>query len=210
MESQNHEPIEETPAPKKSNRAYWIGAGLIILLGVTAFIAMRYFTQRDAFGGGPMRFGESGPMLSVSGGPGGGSEQTFALDITPAEELPKTEPEARGLFVERKDNSIFIGTGDVKVLVSAGQGDEEPVVDADYSGDKVEVVISNDTIIYRDATEFDPEDPGATVQQVVELSTIDDISPQSSISVWGRKAGDLIIADVIVFHSPFVFRKGAP
>jgi hypothetical protein len=48
------------------------------------------------------------------------------------------------------------------------------------------------------------------VQQVVELSTIDDISPQSSISVWGRKAGDRIIADVIVFHSPFVFRKAAP
>lgn len=210
MESQNHEPIEATPAPKKSNRAYWIGAGLIILLGVTAFIAMRYFTQRDAFGGGPMRFGESGPQLSISGGPGGGGEQTFALDITPAEELPKTEPESRGLFVERKDNSIFIGTGDVKVMVSAGQGDEEPVVDADYSGDKVEVVISNDTIIYRDATELDPENPGATVQQVVELSTIDDISPQSSISVWGRKAGDRIIADVIVFHSPFVFRKAAP
>jgi hypothetical protein len=209
MESQNHEPIEETPAPKKSNRAYWIGAGLIILLGVTAFIAMRYFTQRDAFGG-PVRFGESGPAISISGGPGGGGEQTFALDITPAEELPKTEPEARGLFVERKDNSIFIGTGEVKVMVSAGQGDEEPVVDADYSGDKVEVVISNDTIIYRDATELDPENPGATVQQVVELGTIDDISPQSSISVWGRKAGDRIIADVIVFHSPFVFRKGAP
>src|SRR5687768_761610 len=200
MESQNHEPIEEIPAPKKSNRPYFIGAGLIILLGVTAFIAMRYFTQRDAFGSGPMRFGESGPQLSVSGGPGGGGEKTFALDITPAEELPKTEPESRGLFVERKDNSIFIGTGDIKVMISNAGGDAEPAVDADYSGDKVEVVISNDTIIYRDATELDPEDPGATVQQVVEISSIDDISPQSSISVWGRKAGDRIIADVIVFH----------
>jgi hypothetical protein len=209
MESQNHEPIEEIPAPKKSNRLYFIGTGLIILLGVTAFIAMRYLTQRDAFGGGPMRFGESGPSLSISG-PGGGGERTFALDITPAEELPKTEPESRGLFVERKDNSIFIGTGDIKVMISDAGGDAEPAVDADYSGDKVEVVISNDTIIYRDATELDPEDPGATVQQVVELSTIDDISPQSSISVWGRKAGDRIIADVIVFHSPFVFRKAAP
>jgi hypothetical protein len=209
MESQTQEPIEETPAPKKSNRAYWIGAGVIILLGVTAFIAMRYFTQRDAFGGGPMRFGESGPAISISG-PGGGGERTFALDITPAEELPKTEPESRGLFVERKDNSIFIGTGDIKVMISDAGGDAEPAVDTDYSGDKVEVVISNDTIIYRDATELDPEDPGATVQQVVELSTIDDISPQSSISVWGRKAGDRIIADVIVFHSPFVFRKAAP
>lgn len=209
MESQTQEPIEETPAPKKSIRPYLIGAGLIVLLGLTAFIAMRYFTQQDAFGGGPMRFGESGPALAISG-PGGEGGQTFELDITPAEELPKTEPESRGLFVERKDNSIFIGTGDVTVMVSAGQGDAEPAVDADYSGDKVEVVISNDTVIYRDATELDPENPGATVQQVVELSTIDDITPQSSITVWGRKAGDRIIADIIVFSSPFVFRKAAP
>ncbi|MBL8079328.1 MAG: hypothetical protein JNM55_15290 [Anaerolineales bacterium] len=212
MESQTQEPIEETPAAgaKKSNRPYFIAAGLIVLLGVTAFIAMRYFTQQDAFGGGPMRFGESGPQLSISGGPGGAGGQTFELDITPAEELPKTEPEARGLFVERKDNSIFIGTGDVTVMVSAGGGDAEPAIDADYSGDKVEVVISNDTVIYRDATELDPENPGATVQQVVEPSTIDDITPQSSITVWGRKAGDRIIADIIVVHSPFVFRKAAP
>ncbi len=208
MESQTQEPIEETPTPKKSSRPYFIGAGLIVLLGVTAFIAMRYFTHQDAFGGGPMRFGESGPALSISGPAGG--EQTFALDITPADELPKTEPESRGLFVERKDNSIFIGTGDVTVIVSGGPGNTETAVDTDYSGDKVEVVISNDTVIYRDATELDPEDPGTTVQQVVELGTIDDISPQSSITVWGRKAGDRIIADVIVFHSPFVFRKGAP
>jgi hypothetical protein len=208
MESQTQESIEETPAPKKSARPYFISAGLIILLGVTAFIAMRYFTQRDAFGGGPMRFGDGGPGLSITG-PGGG-QQTFKLDITPAEELPKTEPESRGLFIERKDNSIFIGTGEVTVMVSAGQGDAVPAIDADYSGDKVEVVISNDTIIYRDATELDPENPGATVQQVVELSTIDDISPQSSITVWGRKAGDRIIADVIIFSSPFVFHKKAP
>jgi hypothetical protein len=209
MESQTQEPIEETPAPKKSRRPYFIGAGLIILLGLTAFIAMRYFTQRDAFGGGPMRFGEGGPVLSINGA-GGGGEQTFALDITPAEELPKTEPEAQGIFVERKDNSIFIGTGNVTVMMSTGPGDEEPVVDTDYSGDKVEVVISNDTVIYRDATELDPENPGATVQQVVELGTIDDLTPQSSITVWGRKAGDRIIADIIVFSSPFVFRKAAP
>ena len=209
MESQTQVPNQETSAPKKSNRPYFIAGGLVLLLAVTAFVGMRYFTQRD--GRGPsMRFGESGPALSISGGPGGEGAQTFTLDITPAEELPKTEPESRGLFVERKDNSIFIGTGEVTVMVSAGQGGAEPAVDADYSGDKVEVVISNETIIYRDATELDPENPSATVQQVVELGSIDDLTPQSSITVWGRKVGDRIIADVIVFSSPFVFRKAAP
>jgi hypothetical protein len=84
------------------------------------------------------------------------------------------------------------------------------VVDTDYDGDKVEVVVSNDTVIYRDNTELDPEDPSKTVQQTVERGTIDDLTPQSSITVWGRKAGDRIIADVVVFQSPFVFRKATP
>jgi hypothetical protein len=116
------------------------------------------------------------------------------------------------MFVERKDNSVFIGTGEVSVMVQAKPG-EEPQVDANFSGPKVEVVISGDTVVYKDTTELDPENPGAEVQQTVELSTIDEITEQSSISVWGRKAGDRIIAEVIVFSTPFMVRApgaGAP
>jgi len=40
----------------------------------------------------------------------------------------------------------------------------------------------------------------------VELSTIDEITEQSSITVWGRKAGDRIIADVILFSTPFMMK----
>jgi hypothetical protein len=207
MESQTQEPIEETPTPKKSKLPYFIGAGLVILLAGATFVAARYLNRGDGnLSVNPMD--GSGLSLSI-GGPAGGA-QSFELDITPAEELPKTEPEARGIFVERKDNSIFIGTGQVSVMMSVGEEGGEPVVDTDYSGDKVEVVISNDTIIYRETTELDPENPEATVQQTVELGTIDDITPQCSITVWGRKAGDRIIADVVVFQSPFVFRKAAP
>ena len=205
METQTQEPIQETPAPKKSKLPYFIGAGLVVLLAAATFVAGKYLN------GGSSNVGPtdgSGPSLSISGP--GGEAQSFELDIEPAEELPKTQPEKKGLVVERKDNSIFIGTGEVYKMASSGQGDAEPAVDADYSGDKVEIVISNDTIIYRDTTELDPENPEATIQQTVELVTIDDITPQSSIWVWGRKAGDRIIADVVVFQSPFVFRKAAP
>jgi hypothetical protein len=44
----------------------------------------------------------------------------------------------------------------------------------------------------------------------VELSTIDEITEQSSITVWGRKAGDRIIADVVVFSSPFMLKAPGP
>ena len=136
---------------------------------------------------------------------GGGEQKMFKLDLKPAEELPTRQPDERGLFVERKDNSIFIGTGRVTVMVNSKQ-DEQPNVDSNFSGPKVEVVISGDTVVYKDTTKLDEEDPGAEVQQTVELSSIDEITQQSSITVWGRKAGDRVIADVIVFSSPFMIK----
>lgn len=199
---------QETPtaAPRKSVLPYIVGIGAILLLAAATFMAARYFTQpRNTAGGGP-----GGNFISM-GGPGG-ERQEFKLDIEPAKELPPTQPDEAGIFVERKDNSIFIGTGDVTVMAKAEPG-QEPQVDSDFTGPKVEVVISANTVVYKDTTELDPEDPGARVQQTVELGTIDEITEQSSISVWGRKAGDRIIADVIVFHSPFMVRApgaGAP
>jgi hypothetical protein len=187
-----------TPAPRKSALPYVIAIGVVVLLGAAAFMAARYFVQPKN-----VTANEPGEMISIQGP--GGEAQTFALDIKPAEELPVTQPDEAGMFVERKDNSIFIGTGEVSVMVKAKPG-EEPQVDANFTGPKVEVVIAADTVVYKDTTELDPENPGAQVQQTVELSTIDEITEQSSITVWGRKAGDRIIADVVVFSTPFMVR----
>lgn len=189
-----------TPTPRKSVMPYIIGVGVVVLLAAAAFMAVRYFVQpRNA------TFSDSGgPMLSMQG-PGGGEAKTFKLDMKPAEELPTTDPDVRGLFVERKDNSIFIGTGNVTMMVKSNQG-EQPQVDANFSGPKVEVVIAADTVVYKDTTKLDEENPGAEVQQTVEPSSIDDITQQSSITVWGRKAGDRIIADVVVFSTPFMIK----
>lgn len=194
-----------TPAPRKSVLPYIVGAGVIILLAAAAFVAVRYFVQpQNAAGGGP-----GGKNMISIGGPGG-EAQTFELNVKPADELPDTQPDESGIFVERKDNSVFIGTGEVTIRAKAEPG-QEPQVDSDFTGPKVEVVISPDTVIYKETTQLDPEDPGAEVQQTVELSTIDEITEQSSITVWGRKAGDRIIADVILFSTPFMMKApGAP
>ena len=195
-----------TPTPRKSALPYVIGIGVVILLAAAAFMAVRYFVQPKNVTGN----GSGGPSLSLRG-PGGG-EQTFKLDIKPAEELPTTQPEESGIFVERKDNSVFIGTGEVTLMAKAEPG-KEPEVDSNFTGPKVEIVIAANTVVYKDTTKLDPEDPGAEVQQTVELSTIDEITEQSSLQVWGRKAGDRIIADVVVFSSPFMMKApgaGAP
>ena len=193
-----------TPAPRRSALPYVIAVGVVILLAAAAFMAIRYFTQPKgtAFGD------DGGPVLSIKGGPGKGAK-TFRLKVKPAKELPTTNPDERGLFVERKDNSIFIGTGNVTMMAKAGPG-EQPKVDSSFSGPKVEVVISADTVIYKDTTRLNEQDPGAEVQQTVDLSTIDEITAQSSITVWGRKVGDRIIADVIVFSSPFMMKAPGP
>jgi hypothetical protein len=197
--------IQETPTPnpRKSILPYAIGTGVVILLAAAAFMAVRYFVRpKNA------AFNDSGgPILSLKG-PGGG-EQIFKLDIKPAKELPATQPDEAGIFVERKDNSIFIGTGEVTLMAKAEPG-QDPQVDSNFTGPKIEVVISADTVIYKDTTQLDPENPEAEVQQTVELSTIDEITQQSSISVWGRKAGDRIIADTILFSSPFMIKAPGP
>jgi hypothetical protein len=194
--------LQETPAPRKSALPYVMGLLLIVALGAATFIGVRYFNQPKTTGmGGPNQ-----NVISV-GGPGG-EAQTFELNVEPAKELPATQPDEMGLFVERKDNSIFIGTGEINLIVESKPG-EEPQADSSFSGPKVEVVISANTTIYRDTTQLDPENPGAEVQQTVELSTIDEITEQSSITVWGRKAGDRVIADTVVFSTPFMMSAPA-
>src|SRR5512138_2251829 len=103
METQEMEP---TPEPRKSALPYVIGLILIVALGAATFIGVRYFTQpKNTRIGGPNQ-----NVISVEGP--GGEAQTFALDVKPAKELPTTQPDEMGMFVERQDNSIFIGTGE--------------------------------------------------------------------------------------------------
>jgi len=179
---------QETPAPRKPVSPYLIGMGLIVLLALVTFVAARY-------------------MNAGTGNFTGGEEH--GGNLIQSEELPEMEPQTMGVFAERKDNIIIVSPADSIRIMAPGPNQEgEPKMEADYVGDKVEVVISNDTTIYRDVTPMGLENATGDIQQVLELSTIEAISPQSVITVWGRKAGDRILADVILFLSPF--QKGAP
>ena len=150
-------------------------------------------------------------------GPG---QFAVSINMIPAPELPKTEPEAQGTFVERKDNTIVLQAvsmemGKGGVVVSAGSGGDGGPMTSDGPGEgdgpKVEVVITNATIIDRDATEVIPPseiNETQSVQQVVEEGTLDDLTSDSMIMVWGRKNGDRIIADVILYSRPVMFKRG--
>ena len=195
--------MEEMPTPaKKSRRWLWVVLGvlLVAVLAAAAFLGGRYL-QKGALTEG----GGGGPSLSIAGGPGGA--RTFRMgDMIPAEELPKTDPEVRGIFVSRQDNSLFVGTGQVTIMA---QVDENGNTDSgsSYDGPKVEVVTTGDTQIYRDDTLKDLKElpSGEQVQQKVVPGSLDEVGENSAIQAWGKKVGDRLIADVLVYSQPQVF-----
>ena len=177
---------------------------LVVIVGAAAFIGGRLLNGNV----GPLGFGM--PM-------GGGDVMSISVQITPAPELPTTEPDARGLFVERKDNSIIIGelsmeAGGKGVVIasSEGGGDGEPSVSGPKpDGPQREVVITSDTTIYLETTDFGEPKPGENqvLQQTVAEGSIDDLTSQSFVTVWGRKSGDRIIAEVLFISNPVIFKR---
>ena len=111
----------------------------------------------------------------------------------PAPEIPTATPAVNGLLVERKDNIVILQA----VSFDAGSGwalgeSDEPMDTT--SGPAVEVVITGETTVYR----TDYEVSQTSIQQVVEEATLDELNSQMMITVWGRKDGDRIIAELLL------------
>ena len=207
-----------TPStPPKSKKTLLLACGailLVVMLAAAAFLAGRLMNRRPSsqqpqiLGGtvGDGSFTSTGGLESsvVVG------DQTIGLNFQPAKELPTTPPVTAGLFTRRLDNSIFVGTGNMSVSVMAGPGGnaESPV--SSYDGPEVEVVITKETLIYRDVTKFDLENPSAAVQQELEPGSLEDLNSQSMVSVWGQKTGDRLVAEVILFTLPMLVQAPSP
>jgi len=180
---------------------------LVLVVGAAAFI------------GGRMLNGNVGSLglFGLGGGKGG---MTFSINKIPAEELPKTKPEVMGQFVERKDKTIFIrafsmDAGGKGMVVAKGEGQVVAGSPGESEGPKVEIVVTNETTIYRENTAFGgppsvKSGETLTIQQTVEESTLDELTSQSMVTVWGRKSGDRIIAEVLVYSNPVMFKGRGP
>lgn len=191
----------ETPIPeKKSSLLKWIGLiVLVIILVAAAFVGGQLLNRANPLAGGP-----NGQGIFVSSeGAGGGERMEVQLQVTPAPELPTRQPDATGLFVSREDNSLFIGTGNVTMMVNS-----EGEASSSYEGPVVEIVVTGDTQVYKEVSNFPgPPTDGETVQvlqQEVAEGTIEEIGDDGHVSVWGRKVGDRIIADILVYSAPVI------
>lgn len=175
------------------NKKLYISFGfVIILIGIAAFVA------------GRMLNGEVGTV--GLGGPNGGQVSISLDDITPARELPATRADVTGSFVERKDNTIVVQA--VSFTVGVGGVSGEAPMD-ENSGIKLEIVVTSATRIYKDVTEFPAPVNGEihNVQQSTDEGTLDDLNTQTFLSVWGRRNGDRIIADVLFYSNPQTMKK---
>jgi hypothetical protein len=177
----------------QSKRLVLITSFLVLLAGMAFFAAGRMFN------------GSVKPLISDEP-PRGGSVFTFSAsnNIIPAIELPTTPPEVTGLFFERKDNTMIIQAMSFDPGIGGILGDSVDV----NSAPEVEILMTAKTSIYRDTTQESPSSAeNSTIQQTVGESTLDPLTPPTMITVWGRKSGDRIIAEVLLFSNSLNFPK---
>jgi hypothetical protein len=175
------------------NKRFYIILGFaIFLIGIAAFIAGRMLNGRV---GNVGLSGLNARRVSIS-----------LNDITPAPELPNTKADITGSFVERKDNTIVVQAVSFDTGVGGVSG-ESPL--DENSGIRVEIVITGETQIYRDVTQFPAPVNGEihNVQQAAEEGTLDDLNSQTFVSVWGRRSGDRVVADVLYYMNPQSVKK---
>jgi hypothetical protein len=164
------------------NKKFTLIAGVLILfIGTAAFVAARLLNQRLT----PVALGA--PF-----------QGDFRSMITPAPELPTTPPEVTGPFVERQDNTIII---EMKSLQTSDIVSNSPTGTRNQSGPRVEVAITGETKIYHETTH--PSEPlsaeNQIIRQTVEPATLDALDSRSMVMVWGRRSGDRIIAEVLMY-----------
>jgi hypothetical protein len=175
------------------NKKLYISLAIgILLIGMAAFVAGRMFN--------------AGIGIVGLGGPNGGQVSISLNDITPAPELPTTKADITGTFMERKDNTIIVRAVSFGMGVGGVSGDS-PLDES--SGIRVEVVVTGETTIYKDITQLQDPVNGEiqNVQQAAAEGTLDDLNSQTFITVWGRRSGDRIVADVLFYSNPQSIKK---
>jgi hypothetical protein len=122
------------------------------------------------------------------------------IELNPAEVLPDSPSTLFGIVDHCQDNSIFVTQlPSLDQITATGTAKKGPIV---------EIVVVNDTLIYKDVTSGEVEN--GAVQEKVALGSVDEIGAGNLISVWGEQRGDRIVADVVKYntHSQLVLPSG--
>ena len=111
---------EEDPSsePARSKKWYIIGALLVVFLAAAVFLGARLLNPQGAEGS----LGGGNEMMHILQRRAGRREIRPPRHDAPPKSCRKDEPSRRGIFVRREDQSIFIGTGNVRMAVKKSVG----------------------------------------------------------------------------------------
>lgn len=176
-----------------------------IALVVTAVLAGgAYFGVRMLRAPEPASTGGSGRTIQIVTDTGSGPVP-MNVHFEPAPELPDRPAEVAGVFLRRQDNSLFVGTGAIELQVEVNN--DERVAKLSSDGPEVEVVLTRDTIVYKETTEWslseeDTSKGGEKVipQTVTRTELPEDLGGNIEMQVWGTKRGDRVTAEVVVYR----------
>ncbi len=194
-------------------RSVWLGIGLLVLLavlGAGAFTAVQLLTPENEAGGADtaVAAGGGGRVMQSVMSQNGGPPVAVQTTILPAPELPDEPSAAFGILLSREDNTLRVGTGnidlEVDIEVDPETGQESASLTPSTDGPELEVVLTPDTLIYRDVTDLSipPEQESGEreiVQQVRPVESSDEITGNLELEIWGERRGDRIVATVIVY-----------
>ena len=187
MENENTTPIKNT------NFYFLLGVLIVLLLAAAAYVGGRLLREGKAV-----------------------SKKEESIEILAAQGLPEIPFELVGDVSSQDGNSLFVQTKQLnKTLgIIAEKG-----VDGDssigYTSPPTEVVITHETELFRDAT-WDPffsgeankeEFLGGQIQQEILPGSPDELGSGSSITVWGERNGDRVVAEYILYSLPFPDEK---
>ena len=187
-------------------RTILVAGGVAILVALLAGAAYVGAQMLGSSPGTAADDGSGGRVMELIADVGSGPV-SLKIRIEPAPELPDRPAAAAGVFVRRQDNSVFVGTGNIELDVEVNGNTGERTVNLGHSGPVIEVVVSRDTIVYRDETEMPTADPETlksgeqTIQQVIRaVDSLEEAGQNTELQVWGTKRGDRVVAEVIVYR----------
>jgi hypothetical protein len=176
---------------------------LVLLLASATFVGARMLGDSDE---ADAQDGGAGKVIELTTNNGSGPT-SLRLKIEPAPELPDEPAEVRGVFVRQQDNSIFVGTGEIRLGVTLDETGKSSV-SLDHSGPEIEVIINRDTVMYCDETDMSVISPGSgqggehTIQQEVKaVDSLDEVSDNAEVEVWGERRGDRVVAQVLAYRN---------
>ena len=180
----------------------------ILLLAGGAYTAVRLLAVDDAGEETAVAASSGGRVMQSISSQNGGPPVAVQTTILPAPELPDEPSAAFGILQSREDNTLLVGTGtidlEVDIEVNPDTGQESTSLIPTTDGPVLEVVLTPDTILYRDVTDLSLQ-PGQesgereVVQQVRQVDSPDDITGNVELEVWGERRGDRIVATVLVY-----------